>query len=109
MLAKHSAEFSPKLLTMIREGYSWDDLRADVLAGLTVAIVALPLSMAIAIASGVGPERGSPPSSAAFWYRPWADRGIRLAVRRGRLLCWCRLACCKPGLRGWCWRRFCRG
>lgn len=58
MLAKHSAEFSPKLLTMIREGYSWDDLRADVLAGLTVAIVALPLSMAIAIASGVGPERG---------------------------------------------------
>ncbi len=34
------------------------DLRADALAGLTVAIVALPLSMAIAIASGVGPERG---------------------------------------------------
>lgn len=34
------------------------DLRADVLAGLTVAIVALPLSMAIAIASGLGPERG---------------------------------------------------
>ena len=33
-------------------------LRADVVAGLTVAIVALPLSMAIAIASGVGPERG---------------------------------------------------
>ncbi len=33
-------------------------MRADVLAGLTVAIVALPLSMAIAIASGVGPERG---------------------------------------------------
>ena len=33
-------------------------LRADALAGLTVAIVALPLSMAIAIASGVGPERG---------------------------------------------------
>lgn len=58
MLAKYSAEFSPKLLTMIREGYSLADLRADVLAGLTVAIVALPLSMAIAIASGVGPERG---------------------------------------------------
>ena len=48
MLAKHSAEFSPKLLTMIREGYSLADLRADVLAGLTVAIVALPLSMALA-------------------------------------------------------------
>ena len=32
--------------------------RADLSAGLTVAIVALPLSMAIAIASGVGPDRG---------------------------------------------------
>lgn len=51
-------EFLPKLITVIREGYSPQDLRADVLAGLTVAIVALPLSMAIAIASGVGPERG---------------------------------------------------
>ena len=43
---------------MFREGYGLADLRADALAGLTVAIVALPLSMAIAIASGVGPERG---------------------------------------------------
>jgi sulfate permease, SulP family len=52
------AEFTPKLITRLSEGYSWDDLRADAVAGLTVAIVALPLSMAIAIASGVGPERG---------------------------------------------------
>jgi sulfate permease, SulP family len=51
-------EFLPKLITVLREGYRWSDLRADALAGLTVAIVALPLSMAIAIASGVGPERG---------------------------------------------------
>jgi sulfate permease, SulP family len=51
-------EFLPKLLTVWREGYSLSDLKADALAGLTVAIVALPLSMAIAIASGVGPERG---------------------------------------------------
>lgn len=51
-------EFLPKLLTVWREGYGLADLRADALAGLTVAIVALPLSMAIAIASGVGPERG---------------------------------------------------
>ena len=51
-------EFLPKILTVLREGYSLRDLRADALAGLTVAIVALPLSMAIAIASGVGPERG---------------------------------------------------
>lgn len=51
-------EFMPKLITVLREGYSRQDFRADALAGLTVAIVALPLSMAIAIASGVGPERG---------------------------------------------------
>src|SRR5476651_2116199 len=50
--------FTPKLVTILREGYGVAALRADVAAGLTVAIVALPLSMAIAIASGVGPERG---------------------------------------------------
>jgi sulfate permease, SulP family len=50
--------FAPKLITIFREGYRLTDLRADALAGLTVAIVALPLSMAIAIASGVGPDRG---------------------------------------------------
>ncbi len=50
--------FTPKLISRLAEGYRLDDLRADALAGLTVAIVALPLSMAIAIASGVGPERG---------------------------------------------------
>lgn len=50
--------FTPKLVTVWREGYTFDHLKADLLAGLTVAIVALPLSMAIAIASGVTPERG---------------------------------------------------
>lgn len=50
--------FTPKLVTVLREGYGLDGFRADAVAGLTVAIVALPLSMAIAIASGVGPERG---------------------------------------------------
>jgi SulP family sulfate permease len=50
--------FTPKLLTILNEGYGLTALRADVLAGLTVAIVALPLSMAIAIASGAAPERG---------------------------------------------------
>jgi SulP family sulfate permease len=50
--------FAPKILTVLREGYHLADLRADLISGLTVAIVALPLSMAIAIASGVTPERG---------------------------------------------------
>src|SRR5579863_9157389 len=50
--------YVPKLVTVLREGYGLTDLRADVTSGLTVAIVALPLSMAIAIASGVTPDRG---------------------------------------------------
>jgi SulP family sulfate permease len=50
--------FTPKLVTVLREGYGLGDLRGDAVAGLTVAIVALPLSMAFAIASGLGPERG---------------------------------------------------
>jgi SulP family sulfate permease len=50
--------FTPKLVTVFREGYGWRDLRHDAVSGLTVAVVALPLSMAIAIASGVSPERG---------------------------------------------------
>lgn len=50
--------YTPKLLTVLGERYGLGDLRADAVAGLTVAIVALPLSMAIAIASGVSPDRG---------------------------------------------------
>ncbi len=50
--------FTPKLITVLREGYGLAQLRADAIAGLTVAIVALPLSMAIAIASGASPAQG---------------------------------------------------
>src|SRR5215218_9113385 len=50
--------FTPKLVTVLREGYDLRKFQADALSGLTVAIVALPLSMAIAIASGVTPDRG---------------------------------------------------
>jgi sulfate permease, SulP family len=50
--------YTPKLVTILREGYGLADLRADAMAGLTVAIVALPLSMAIAIASGASPAQG---------------------------------------------------
>lgn len=52
------APFTPKLLSSLRLGYTVGDLRADAMAGLTVSIVALPLSMAIAIASDVSPDRG---------------------------------------------------
>ena len=50
--------YTPKLVTILKEGYGLAALKADALSGLTVAIVALPLSMAIAIASGVTPDRG---------------------------------------------------
>jgi len=50
--------FTPKLVTVIGEGYSAADFRADALAGLTVAIVALPLAMALGIASGASPDKG---------------------------------------------------
>ena len=50
--------YRPKLATVIAEGYGLDAFRKDSIAALTVAIVALPLSMAIAVASGVSPERG---------------------------------------------------
>lgn len=50
--------YTPKLVTVMREGYDLSKFQGDLIAGLTVAIVALPLSMAIAIASGVTPEKG---------------------------------------------------
>ena len=50
--------FRPKLATVLTEGYGPTAFRRDAVAALTVAIVALPLSMAIAVASGVSPERG---------------------------------------------------
>lgn len=49
--------FVPKLATTLR-GYTAAQLRADVLAGVIVGVVALPLCIAFAIASGVTPERG---------------------------------------------------
>ncbi|MFZ5639052.1 MAG: SulP family inorganic anion transporter [Pseudomonadota bacterium] len=51
-------EFVPKSVVVLREGYGARELRADAIAGLTVAIVALPLAMALAIASGAAPEKG---------------------------------------------------
>lgn len=50
--------YRPKIVTVLAEGYNLGCFRRDMLAALTVAIVALPLSMAIAVASGVSRERG---------------------------------------------------
>ena len=50
--------YVPKLFTILRRGYGAGDLRHDLISGLTVAIVALPLAMALAIASGTTPVKG---------------------------------------------------
>lgn len=50
--------YEPKLVTVLRGGYRFADFRADAMAGFTVAVVALPLAMALAIASGTTPEKG---------------------------------------------------
>ena len=54
---KVSAFFRPKLAETVRD-YSSGDFSKDLIAGLTVGIVALPLAMAFAIASGVPPQAG---------------------------------------------------
>jgi SulP family sulfate permease len=53
-----SALRRPKLLSILREGYSRSQFTADLQAGIIVGIVALPLAIAFAIASGVTPDRG---------------------------------------------------
>ncbi len=47
----------PKILTTLQT-YSWPQFGADAVAGVTVAMVAIPLSIAIAIASGADPAKG---------------------------------------------------
>jgi SulP family sulfate permease len=51
-------EFTPKFFSLFKEGYSFSQLIRDLTAGLIVGIVALPLAIAFAIASGVKPEQG---------------------------------------------------
>ena len=50
--------FIPKSVVCFKEGYTRESLMRDVAAGVVVGIVALPLALAFAIASGVPPERG---------------------------------------------------
>ncbi|MCC3870307.1 SulP family inorganic anion transporter, partial [Terrisporobacter mayombei] len=50
---------SPKLITMFRNNeISGELMKNDIIAGFIVAIIALPLSIALAISSGVSPEKG---------------------------------------------------
>lgn len=53
-----SPEFTPKLFSILKQRISKETLTKDILSGLIVGIVALPLAIAFAIASGVSPEKG---------------------------------------------------
>lgn len=55
---KAANPFVPAFFTCMKEGYNFKLFRADVIAGLTVAIVALPLAMAMAVAAGASPDKG---------------------------------------------------
>ena len=50
--------FRPKLFTLLKNGISKEQILKDVIAGSIVGIVALPLAIAFAVASGVSPEKG---------------------------------------------------
>lgn len=51
-------DFVPKLVSLFREGYHLADLKKDLISGLMLGIIAIPLSIAFAIASGARPEQG---------------------------------------------------
>ena len=50
--------FTPKTFIILKEDYTQEKFLSDLVAGIIVAIVALPLSIALGIASGVKPEQG---------------------------------------------------
>ena len=51
-------EFKPKLFTLLKRGIDKEQLSKDIISGIIVGIVALPLAIAFSIASGVSPEKG---------------------------------------------------
>lgn len=57
-IKEYLAEFTPKAWTCLQEGYSLAYFKNDLIAGVTVGVISLPLVMAFAIASGVSPEKG---------------------------------------------------
>lgn len=50
--------FKPKLFSILKAGVGRKQISSDIMAGITVGIVALPLAIAFAVASGVSPEKG---------------------------------------------------
>lgn len=72
LLAAYGHNFAPKLFEVMKSGYNMGYFRRDCVAGLTVAVISIPLAMALAIASGVNPARdyirqSLPVSLLPFW------------------------------------------
>jgi SulP family sulfate permease len=58
MISSKWHEFIPKSYLYLRKGYTLSSFKKDLLSGVTVGVIALPLAMAFAIASGVSPDKG---------------------------------------------------
>ena len=80
----------PKILTTLKS-YNRSLFQADVISGITVAMVALPLSLAIAIASGADPAKGlitaivARVSDLAAWWQQGSNRRTYGRFHRGRI------------------------
>jgi len=53
-----TSEMTPKLFSLIREGMEPEQIKKDIASGILVGIIALPLAIAFAIASGMSPDKG---------------------------------------------------
>jgi Sulfate permease and related transporters (MFS superfamily) len=79
-------ELRPKLFDVMK-GYTKEQLIKDILSGIIVAIIALPLSIALAIASGVGPVQGLYTAIVAGFFIPFSEEAVyRLADQLPHLL-----------------------
>lgn len=54
----YGRQFAPKIYEVLKTGYDTEKFRRDCISGITVAVISIPLAMALAIASGVTPAQG---------------------------------------------------
>lgn len=54
----YGKNFAPKIIEVLKKGYTFNEFKRDSMAGLTVAVISIPLAMALAIASGATPAQG---------------------------------------------------
>ena len=54
----YGKKFAPKIYEVLKSGYDLEKFRRDCISGITVAVISIPLAMALAIASGVTPAQG---------------------------------------------------